>query len=329
MSFIWPSMLVFVAVVPLAVVAYGRAVRRRTARSDALAAQGFAPTSAARRVSRLRHVPAALFVVALLAMAVALARPQLRVGLPHREGVVILAFDVSNSMLATDLQPTRIEAAKTAAKEFIAKQPSEIKIGVVAFNNGALITQQPTSDRSSASAAVDRLQPTGSTSLGQGIFASLSAIAGKPLSLPPNATADDVANINIGYYGSAAIVLLSDGENTSGPDPDAVAQLASTAGVHIYPIGIGSAQGTVLSIGGFSVATALDEPALQQIAKVTNGAYFNAKDAATLSQIYRSIDLRSVTDPKETEVTALFAAIGTLLLVVGGVMSTIWFGRLV
>jgi len=329
MSFIWPSMLVFVAVVPLAVVAYGRAVRRRTARSDALAAQGFAPTSAARRVSRLRHVPAALFVVALLAMAVALARPQLRVGLPHREGVVILAFDVSNSMLATDLQPTRIEAAKTAAKEFIAKQPSEIKIGVVAFNNGALITQQPTSDRSAASAAVDRLQPTGSTSLGQGIFASLSAIAGKPLSLPPNATADDVANINIGYYGSAAIVLLSDGENTSGPDPDAVAQLASTAGVHIYPIGIGSAQGTVLSIGGFSVATALDEPALQQIAKVTNGAYFNATDSATLSQIYRSIDLRSVTDPKETEVTALFAAIGTLLLVVGGVMSTIWFGRLV
>jgi len=329
MSFIWPSMLVFVAVVPLAVVAYGRAVRRRTARSDALAAQGFAPTSAARRVSRLRHVPAALFVVALLAMAVALARPQLRVGLPHREGVVILAFDVSNSMLATDLQPTRIEAAKTAAKEFIAKQPSEIKIGVVAFNNGALITQQPTSDRSSASAAVDRLQPTGSTSLGQGIFASLSAIAGKPLSLPPNATADDVANINIGYYGSAAIVLLSDGENTSGPDPDAVAQLASTAGVHIYPIGIGSPQGTVLQIDGFSVATALDEQVLTQIASVTNGTYYNAQDTATLAQIYKHIDLRTVTDPKKTEVTALFAGISTLLLLVGGAMSMVWSGRLV
>ena len=112
---------------------------------------------------------------------------------------------------------------------------------------------------SEAFAAIDRLTSAGATSLGQGIFASLSAIAGKPLSLPENASADDVADIDIGYYGSAAIVLLSDGENTSGPDAEAVAQLASTAGVHIFPIGIGSTEGTVLQIDGFSVATALDE----------------------------------------------------------------------
>ena len=106
------------------------------------------------------------------------------------------------------------------------------------------------------------------------------------------------ADIDIGYYGSAAIVLLSDGENTSGPDAEAVAQLASTAGVHIYPIGIGSTQGTVLQIDGFSVATALDEQTLKQIAAVTNGTYYNAKDSATLAQIYRNIDLRTVTDPQ-------------------------------
>src|SRR4029077_7968987 len=127
--------------------------------------------------------------------------------------------------------------------EFIDAQPSSIKIGVVAFNNGALVTQQPTSDRPEALAAIDRVASAGATSLGQGIFASLSAIAGKPLSLPENASADDLANIDIGYYGSAAIVLLSDGENTSGPDAEAVAQLASTAGVHIFPIGIGSTDG--------------------------------------------------------------------------------------
>lgn len=328
MSFLWPRMLALLVVVPLATAMYTRTDGRRRARVAELAALGFSPTSPARR-PRARHVPAALFLTALGLLVVACARPQLRVGLPHREGVVILAFDVSNSMLATDLQPTRMDAAKTAAKEFVDQQPSTIKIGVVAFNNGALITQQPTNDRSAALSAIDRLTSTGATSLGQGIFASLSAIAGKPLSLPENASSDDVADVDIGYFGSAAIVLLSDGENTSGPDAEAVAQLASTAGVHIFPIGIGSPQGTVLEIDGFNVATALDEQTLTQIASVTNGTYFNAQDSATLAQIYRSIDLRTVTDPKVTELTALFAGVSTVLLLVGGVMSMLWFGRLV
>src|SRR5262249_55753 len=192
-----------------------------------------------------------------------------------------------------DLQPTRMDAAKAAAKVFVNQQPTTIKIGVVAFNNGALTTQQPTIVKADVLAAIDRLSPTGGTSLGQGIFTAVARIAGKPVSLPANATADDIANADIGFYGSAAVVLLSDGENTSGPDPVAVAQLASTAGVHIYPIGIGSPQGTVLQIGGFSVATALDEQALMQIATVTNGKYYNAQDAATLTQIYKSIDLRT------------------------------------
>jgi Ca-activated chloride channel homolog len=328
MSFISPGMLVLLVLVPLAVALYVKVDRQRRARAASLAAMGFAPASA-RRPRSVRHVPAILFLTAIALMIVAFARPQMSVGLPHREGVVILAFDVSNSMLATDLQPTRMDAAKSAAKEFVDEQPDTIKIGVVAFNNGALITQQPTSDRSEALAAIDRLTLTGATSLGQGIFASLSAIAGKPLSLPEDASTDDIADVDIGYYGSAAIVLLSDGENTSGPDAEAVAQLASTAGVHIFPIGIGSTEGTVLEIDGFNVATALDEETLTQIASVTNGTYFNAQDSETLTQVYRSIDLRTVTDPKQTEVTALFAGVSTLLLLVGGVMSMVWFGRLV
>jgi Ca-activated chloride channel family protein len=329
MSFVWPGMLALLVLVPLAVAVYLRADHRRSARATALASLGFAPTSASRRQRRSRHVPGILFLTALAVMAVAFARPQMSVGLPHREGTVILAFDVSNSMQATDLKPTRIDAAKTAAKEFVAKQPSMIKIGVVAFSNGALITQQPTTDRSEALSAIDRLTSAGATSLGQGIFASLSAIAGKPLSLPKSNSPDDVADVDIGYYGSSAIVLLSDGENTSGPDPGAVAQVASTAGVQIFPIGIGSTEGTVLKIDGFNVATALNEQSLKQIASVTNGTYFNAKDSASLAQIYRSIDLRTVTDPKETEVTAVFAGVSTLLLLAGGVLSMLWFGRLV
>ena len=220
MSFISPDMLVLLVLVPL-----GRLrvhAHRQEPHGPGLGTRrdGFAPTSGAGRLRKVRHVPAVFFLTALAAIVVACARPQMKVGLPHREGTVILAFDISNSMQATDLQPTRMDAAKAAAKEFIDEQPSTIKIGIVAFNNGALITQQPTNDKSQVTAAIDRLTPTGATSLGQGIFASLSAIAGKPLSLPEDASPDDLANVDIGYYGSAAIVLLSDGENTSGPDAE-------------------------------------------------------------------------------------------------------------
>src|SRR5436190_5806304 len=329
MSFLWPGMLVLLVVVPLVVVGYVRLMRRRAERAAALAAQGFAPNAAARRLRRVRHVPAVLFLVAVVVLLVAFARPEVSVGLPQREGTVILAFDVSNSMLAKDLAPTRMDAAKAAAKQFVQRQPGSIKIGIVAFNNGALITQQPTATRADTLAAIDRLSPTGGTSLGGGIFTALSAIAGRPLALPEGATEDDIANANIRYYGPAAIVLLSDGENMSGPDPAAVAQLASTAGVHIYAIGIGSPQGTVVQVGGFSVATALDEDVLTQIASVTNGKYYNAQDTETLSQIYKHIDLRTVTNPKQTEITALLAAVSTLLLLVGGALSMVWFGRLV
>lgn len=329
MSFLWPGMLALLLCVPLAAAAYVSLVRRRADRRAALAAQGFVPNAASGRQQGWRHVPAALFLAALAVLVVAFARPQLNFGFPQREGTVILAFDVSNSMLATDIAPTRIDAAKAAAKQFVEEQPSTIDVGIVAFNNGALITQQPTDARADTVAAIDRLAPAGATSLGQGIFAALSAIVGRPLSLPPDASVDDIANADIGYYGSGAIVLLSDGENTSGPDAVAAAELASTAGVRVYTIGIGSPQGAVLQVGGFSIATALDEEELTTIASVTNGAYFGAQDADTLAGIYRNLDLRTVTDPKLTEVTAAFAGVSMLLLLVGGAISLVLFGRLV
>jgi Ca-activated chloride channel family protein len=329
MSFIWPEMLAVLALLPVAILGYVRLARRRRARLAALAARGFASSSASRAHGPSRQVPAALFLAALAIMIVALARPQLRVGLPHREGVVVLAFDVSNSMRATDLQPTRLDAAKAAAKAFVEAQPSSIKIGLVAFNNGALITQQPTTDRADAEAAIDRLKTAGATSLGHGIFAALTAIAGKPIPLPDDPSLDDLDKVDIGYYGSAAIVLLSDGENTAGPDATAIAQLASTAGVHIYSIGVGSPDGTVLSIDGFNVATALDEQTLTKIASVTNGSYHNATDSAALTQVYKNLDLQTVVDPERTEVTALFAGVSILLLIIGGILSMLWFGRLI
>jgi Ca-activated chloride channel homolog len=327
MSFIWPQMLVLLVGAPFLVAGYVSLVRRRARRTAELASQGFVPTAAARRLRRLRHLPFGFFLAALILLLFALARPEVSLALPERSGTVILAFDVSNSMLAKDLAPTRMDAAKAAAKAFVAKQPASIKIGVVAFSDGALVTQQPTSIQADVITAIDRLTPTGGTSLGQGIFASLSAIAGHPISVDENA-ANDIDNIDIGFLGGA-VVLLSDGENTVNPDPLKVAQLAAVAGTHIYPIGIGSTDGTVVDINGFQVATALDEDELTQIATTTGGTYFHAADEASLASIYKHIDLKTTTKAKKQEATGVVTGISTVLLLIGASLSLVWYGRLV
>lgn len=329
MSFVWPKMLLLLALSPAFVVAYVLLQRRRMERARALAAQGFVPTAAAARKRRLRHVPFALFFLALTLMLLALARPQANVTLPKREGTVILAFDVSNSMAATDLEPTRMDAAKEAAKAFVRKQPLTVKIGVVAFSDGGLVTQAPTNVEGDVIAAIDRLKPQGATSLGKGLFTALNAIAGKPIAIDVEATQGDLDSVDIGYFGNASVVLLSDGENTQDPDPLQIAQLASVAGVHVYPIGIGSPAGTVLQVDGFSMATRLDEELLTQIADLTDGTYYQAADAESLAKVYDKIDLKFTRAKQFTEITGLVSGAGALLFVIGGALSLVWFGRLV
>jgi Ca-activated chloride channel family protein len=263
-------------------------------------------------------------------LGLAFGRPELSVGLPHMEGTVILAFDVSNSMRAEDLEPTRIDAAKSAARAFVERQPDSVEIGVVAFSDGGLVTQPPTTAKADVLAAIDRLSPLGATSLGQGLFTAINAIAGDPIAVDPAAlSTSDLESLDIGYYGHGAIVLLSDGENTSDPDPLAIAELASVAGVRVYPIGVGSSQGTVVDLDGFSVATALDEAVLTEIAEGTGGTYFRAEDASALAEVYDSIDLRLTTEAERTEVTAAVTGASIVLLVLGAALSLVWFGRLV
>jgi Ca-activated chloride channel family protein len=248
---------------------------------------------------------------------------------PHREGTVILAFDVSTSMAAKDLAPTRLDAAKAAAKNFVAKQPSSIRLGVVAFGDSAVISQQPTDDRAQVLAAIGRLTPQGGTALGRGIVSSISAIAGKPISVDETGQDGTAGGEDIGYYGSAAVVLLSDGENTTDPDPLVLADLASTAGVRIYPIGLGSPQGTVLDVDGFQISTALDEATLKQIAETTDGTYYSASDTAALSKIYSSIDLAWTARTERREITSWFAAAAAVLLLLGAGVSVVRSGRVV
>jgi len=325
-----PWMLLSLAAVPLLVVAYVRLVRRRSRRASRLASEGLVPTSASGRGLRWRrHVPFALFACALALVCVGLARPSMSFALPQREGTVVLAFDVSNSMRADDLEPTRMDAAKAAATAFVERQPSTIRIGVVAFGDSAVTVLRPTKVKDDVVAAIRRLSVSGGTSLGQGIFTSLSTIAGKPLQIDPSALEQDGGEVDIGFFGSSAIVLLSDGENTSRPDPLGLAEVASSAGVRVHTIGVGTPEGTVVEVDGFNLATALDEKQLTRIAQVTDGTYHRAGDAAALEQIYKSVDLELARVSREREVTALFAAAGGFLLALGSLVSIAWFGRVI
>jgi len=328
MSFLWPWLLLGLAAVPFVVLWYLRLGRARTARRAELAALGLvAPAAPARG---RRHLPAALLLGALVLLLTALARPEVSVPVPHREGTVILAVDVSASMAATDLRPTRMDAAKAAARAFVERQPQTVRIGVVAFSGSGLVTQEATADRASVLAAIDRLRPDGGTALGRGLQTSLSAITGQQVLVDASGGGSvEPQGQDLGYHGSAAVVLLTDGENTADPDPVDVAELASSAGVKIYPVGIGRPEGTVLEIDGFQLATALDEPMLREIAARTDGRYVAAADTQALAGVTDAIDLEWAVEAEHIEVTALLAAAAAVLVLAGVALSLAWFGRAV
>lgn len=329
MTFGTPLALALLLAVPALVAAYVRSRRRRARRSVALAEQGLVATAAPARMRVRRHVPFGLFVAALTLLIVGVAQPMATVKTPKREGTVILAVDVSNSMRADDVRPTRLDAAKGAAKAFVARQPPEVQVGVVAFGDGAVAVQTPTNAHSDVLRSIDRLSSQGGTSLGQALVASLSAIAGKPVVIDAETLASDAARVDIGYFGSATVVLFSDGEETSRPDPRAVAEVASVAGVRVHTIGVGTPEGTVLEIDGFNVATALHGELLAEVASITDGTYHEAGDAEGLAAISRSIDLRFKLVSEHTEVSGIFAGGGALLLLAGALLSVVWFGRVV
>jgi len=330
-------MLLSLLLVPVLVALYRRLRQKREEAVAQLGTLGLAQTQAGRTVGRRRHIPPLFFLSGLTLLLLGLARPQMPVSLPRVEGTVILAFDVSASMRADDLEPTRMDAAKAAARAFVENQPSTISIGVVAFSNGGVVVQPPTNVSADVLETIDRLNPDGGTSLGQGIFTSLNAIAGEPITVDEDALEEGVGAIDpdsidaealqIENFSSAVILLLSDGENTGPPEPLQVAQVAAEAGVRIYPIGIGSADGALLEIDGFNVVTQLNEALLQEMASLTNGFYYYADNAEALQEIYETVDLQLTIRGESMEITALVAAISTLLFLMGGGLSMLWFGR--
>ncbi len=334
MSFIWPVMLVFLLMVPLFVALYILLQRRRQRFAVQYGSLALLRGAAARGPGRRRHIPPALFLLALTILIVALARPQTTVSLPKQEGTVILAIDVSGSMGADDLKPNRMEAAKAAARAFIQHQPSSVQVGIVAFSDSGFTVQAPTTQQEALLATINRLTPQRGTSVGNGIIGSLNTIAQESGQAPlPGGRADASPTptptpVPKGTYIPAAIVLLSDGDNNEAPDPLAAAQAAADRGVRVYTVGIGSPQGAVVHINGFSIRTQLDEGMLRQISQLTGGAYYNAESEKDLLQIYENLQPQLVLKTEKTEVTAFFAGAGIVVLLLGGMLSLVWFGRL-
>jgi Ca-activated chloride channel family protein len=333
-TFIWPLALFSLALVPVFAIVYGLLQVRRRRIIAQYGNLGLLQNVSGQRLGFVRHLPAIFLLAGLTLLLIAAARPEMQVRLPRVEGTVILAFDVSGSMAADDMKPNRMEAAKAAAREFVQQQPATVQIGIVAFSDSGFSVQAPSNDKDAVLSSIGRLSPQRGTSLANGILVSLKAIATanddsthfySPLT--PGGTATPTP-VPAGQYDSSVIVLLTDGENNEQPDPMVAAKAAVDRGVRVYTVGLGSPTGTMLHINGFTVHTQLDEQMLQQIAQATGGAYYNATSAKELTQVYANLDPQLVVKPEKIEVTSMFAGASAILLLLGGLLSLLWFSRL-
>jgi Ca-activated chloride channel family protein len=297
-----------------------------------------------------RHIPPLLFLAALSVMIFAVARPAAVITLPSQYETVILAMDISGSMRATDVEPSRMAAAQAAARAFVADQPHHTRIGVVAFAGTASVVQAPTQNREEILAAIDRFQLQRATAIGSGILVSLKTIfPDAEFDLRSwNPRTDSLRNfgrdvfpdqagdpkkpafkpVPPGSYTSAVIILLTDGQSNVGPNPIEAARMAADRGVRIFTVGVGTAEGWVLHFEGWSMRVRLDEEALKTIAEVTRGEYFFASTATDLKQIYQALTARLVLETKETEITALFSAAAAVLALLSALLSVLWFNRI-
>jgi Ca-activated chloride channel family protein len=345
-SFLWPELLWLLAAVPVLVAGYFALLRRK--KKQMLRYAGLGMVRDALSVPQLfrRHVPPLLFLLALIALLVAVARPAATITLPASYETIIMAMDVSGSMRATDVEPSRIVAAQNAARAFVADQPSSARIGVVSFAATASVVQPPTRNREDILAAIDRFQLQRGTAVGSGILVSLKMIfPDVEFDLRTANPRDDGRSIPLdragerkkspqakpeppGSYASAAIILLTDGQTTTGPNPIEAARMAADRGVRVYTVGIGTANGEILGSEGWSMRVRLDEDSLRQIAEITHGEYFYASSSADLKKVYDNLNTRLSFESRQTEVTALLAAGAAALSLLAAFLSLLWFNRI-
>jgi Ca-activated chloride channel family protein len=348
LRFLWPDLLWLTLILPMLVAAYAYVLRRR--KKEAIAYTNMALVRAAIGPGQhvRRHLPPALFFLALTAAILATARPTAVVTLPSQFLTIILAMDVSRSMLATDVEPTRISAAQAAAKSFIADLPKNVRLGIVTFAGTASVVQSPTENRDDMLAAINRFQLQRATATGSGLLLALAtlfpeegfdlqaAIYGSGFSNGGASPMERSSKKGVrkehkpvapGSYTSGAVVLISDGRRTTGPDPVEIAKMAADYGVRVFTVGFGTLDGAMVGSESFSFYARLDEPTLKAIAAMTGAEYFYAGTAADLRKVYESLNLKFALERRETEVSALFSAVAAFLALCAVLLTLLWFKR--
>ena len=325
MSFAWPAALLSLLLVPLLAVAYVLVQRRRNRYAVRFTNLNLLANVVERSPGWRRHIPAAFALVALAALLTALARPQTTIAVPRDDASIALTLDVSGSMMATDVPPTRLEAAKEAADTFLDALPERFKVGLVSFSVTATSLAEPTQDREEIRELVEGLEAHTGTAIGDAIMAALD--------LAPEEDEDE-AEVASDEDGKPlfAILLLSDGASTTGISTDGAVDAAQEAGVAIYTVALGTDEGTVEVPNQFgelqTVDVAPDRETLRQIAEETGGRYFAAPTEADLKAVYEEIGSQVAFDDEKREVTVAFAAGGAVFLLLGSALSALWFGRI-
>lgn len=351
MSFLWPQLLWLLLLLPLLVLLYLWILRRRRRVSLRYASLSIVREAMGTATNWRRHVPPVLLLLAFAALLLAAARPMATVTLPSTQQTIILAMDVSGSMRATDVEPNRLVASQNAAKAFIKELPRHVKVGIVAFAGSAQVVQPATLNREDLNTAIDKFQLQRATAIGSAIVVALSEVFPGQIDLasvtwgrhsdpfgprgraidqrPPAAggATPPVEPVPPGSYGSAAVILLTDGQRTTGVDTLEAAQMAADRGVRVYTVGVGTVDGEVIGFEGWSMRVRLDEDTLKEVARTTRGEYFHAGTAENLRQVYESLSTRLTVEKRETEVTALLALVAAVLVLLSAGLSLYWFNR--
>ena len=346
MVFLWPTLLWLLLIVPLLVLVYGWLVRRRRKSAMGYSSLALVREAIGTGPQLRRHIPPLLFLLALVALLLAAARPLAVIALPSKDQTIVLAMDVSGSMHATDVEPDRLTAAQNAAKAFISDLPRHVRVGIVAFAGSAQLAQLPTQNHEDLVKAIDSFQLQRGTATGNGIMLSLatlfpdagidmSALGGRQAMHPralqdmgqQEALAKTFTPVAPGSYNTAAIIMLTDGQRTTGVDPLEAAQWAADRGVRVYTVGVGTVEGDTIGFEGWSMRVRLDEETLKAVAARTQAEYFHAASAEDLTRVYQTLSSKFIVEKKETEISALFALAGAALALLAAGLSVWWYAR--
>lgn len=344
MNLLWPGFLLLLGLIPIIIGVYVWMMRRRRRYAIRYSSLSLVRAALPQQSSWRRHLPMALFLLALVSLVIAMGRPIASVVVPSGQATIVLAMDISGSMCSTDIAPNRLLAAEEAALSFIRSQRANTQIGVVVFAGFAEIIQPPTRDQDALERAIRSLNTARRTAIGSGILKSLDAIAEVDESVPPSDLGafggSTITPVTPGTYAPHIIVLLTDGASNAGPWPLDAAQQAADRGIRVYTIGFGTAEGAPFAFcdapftgnffgggtfgGGGGFRRGIDEETLMQIAELTDGEYYSATSASELDEVFKSLPTYLITKRESMEISVGFAALGALLAATAILLSMLW-----